>query len=248
MNGRMLAAAIAAIPLAMFAVACRGRDTQVQVVNGPGESLGVSVTGVGEIEAPPDTGFFTIRVNVSATTVAAARDEAATTADALIKSLKANGIADADIKTTGLSIAPRYEYPANKEPIITGYQVTNTVTVKVRKLDAMSKALDDAILAGGDATRLQSIWFGIEDDAELIRQAREAAVKDAREKADQLASASGTKVGRLQQISEGTPAGDLVRNRDDSVAYARSAADVATAIQPGTSKVTVTVYARWLIE
>ncbi len=247
MNGRYLAAALATIPLAVAAIACRGnRDPQVQVVTGNAENLGISVSGTGEVEAPPDTAFFTVGVQVTAATVAEARAQAATSADKMLVSLKANSIAEADIKTAGLNISPVYDYQQGKEPTITGYQVVNTMTVKVRQVDAISKVVDDAIDAGGNATRLQSIWFGIENDKDLIVQAREAAVKDARAKAEQLAAAAGTKVGALQQMSEGTPMGDLVSARSADMAYSQALA--STPIQPGTSKVSITVNARWLIE
>ena len=249
MNGRIFVVLAATVPLAIAAVACRGKsDPQVQVVTGNAENLGITVSGVGEIEAPPDTGFFSVGVQVTAATVAEARNQNAAAADAVLVSLKGNGIDAKDIKTVGLSIYPQYDYQSGKEPRIIGYQVSNTVSVKVRKLDSFSKAVDDAIAAGGNAVRLQSISFGIENDTEIIAQAREAAVKDARAKAEQLAKAAGQSLGALQQMSEGTPSGDLVRNASNDAAYSRAAADIATPIEPGTSKVSVTVNARWLIQ
>ena len=235
-------------PLALLTASCAPKADNITVMANSPEVRGISVSGTGEVEAPPDTGFFTIGVQVQKATVAEARDGAAAAAEAVTKSLKKNGIDEKDIKTIGLSIQPVYDYSkSGQEPRITGYQVSNSVSVKVRKLDSMSKAVDDGIAAGGDAVRLQSISFVIEDDKALIEKAREMAVKDARAKAEQLAAAAGTKLGPLQTLSEQQVSGDIPANGD--LFYAAGLKEsVSTPIQPGTGIVRVTVSARWAIE
>lgn len=233
---------LAIVPITLLLAACSEGDTTV--VSGPQETTGISVTGRGEVQAPSDTGYFDVGVQVTAKTVAEARDGAAKAADAVISSLKKNGIDEKDIKTTGLSIQPQYEYPRNGgQPRITGYMVTNTVNVKVRKLDSFSKVLDDAVAAGGDAVRIQSIYFGIEDNEKLLQQAREAAMKDAKAKAEQLAKLGGVALGKPLMIteSESTPPTPRL------AAEAKGLADVAqpTPIEPGTGSVVVQVSVRW---
>jgi uncharacterized protein YggE len=108
----------------------------------------------------------------------------------------------------------------------------------------MSKAVDDAATAGGDATRLQSIAFTIEDDTELLAQARIAAVQDARAKAEQLANAAGVTLGAPQSISE-QQQGAAPVYFETAVRSLQSSAD--TPIEPGTNTVRVSVNIRYAI-
>ena len=185
-------------------------------------------------------------MQVTATTVETARDRAAASADAVIKSLKSNGIDQKDIKTTNFSIQPQYDYKNNSEPKITGYIVTNTVEAKVRKLDNFSKIIDDAVKAGGNDARLQGIRFGIEDNEKLIDQAREAAMKDAKKKADQLAKLGGVSLGAPIAISEtqATQPPAALAAMQDRIA----AGNAVTPIEPGTGKVSVQISVRWALK
>ena len=237
--------------LALFAtfVAAGCGDTSGDTIIQPStEAPGIAVSGKGEVQAPPDTGFFDVGVSVTATTVADARDRAAKAADAVIGSVKKNGVDNKDIKTTQFRIDPMYDYGKNGgTPRITGYTVTNTVEVKVRKLDNFSKIVDDAVAAGGDQVRIQGIRFDIEDSAKLLEQAREAAMKDAKEKADQLARLGGVKLGTPLAISEQQSSSPPpILSRD---AKGIAASEVApTPIEAGTGSVVVNVEVRWGIE
>lgn len=236
--------AIGALAVAALSAGCQG-DTTVNTA--PTDLSGVTVAGHGEVQAPSDTGFFDVGVQVTAATVEEARDRAAQSADAVIKSLKSNGIADKDVKTTNFSIQPQYDYSKqNSQPTITGYTVTNTVEAKVRKLDSFSKVIDGAVAAGGNNARVQNIRFGIEDTGKLLEQAREAAMKDAKKKAEQLATLGGVSLGNPVTISE-----TQVNNAPQPMLAGASAAKdsaVATPIEPGTGAVTVDITVRWLLK
>jgi len=237
-------------PIAVFLVlavvlagtACSEGDTNV--MTGPQETAGLQVSGHGEVQAQPDTAFINLGVQVTAKNVAEARDSAAKAADAVISSLKKNGVDEKDIKTTNYSIQPQYVYDKNGgEPRITGYTITNTVEAKIRKLDSLSKAIDDATLAGGDNARFQGVRFDIENNEKLLEQAREAAMKNAKAKADQLAKLGGVTLGKPISISEtqsSNPPPELAET-----AYAPATGRQATPIQPGTGSVTVDVVVRW---
>ena len=170
-------AALAALPAAILFGACQG-DTTVN--SQPADQSGITVTGHGEVEAPSDTAFLDIGIQVTAANVADARDQAAKAADAVISAIKKNSVDEKDIKTIGLSIQPQYQYSNDKEPKITGYTVSNTVEARIRKLENVSKIVDDGTAAGGDTTRLNSIRFAIDDDSKLLSQAREAAMNPRR--------------------------------------------------------------------
>ncbi|MGI8422525.1 MAG: SIMPL domain-containing protein [Chloroflexota bacterium] len=227
-----------------MAAACSGGETQV-ITGDP--AAGITVAGIGEVQAPPDTGFFSAGVEVTGPTVAEARNRAAAAADAVVSSLQKNGVDKKDIQTNNFSINPQYDFrnAANPQRII-GYTVTNNVEVKVRKLDDFSKLIDEAARAGGDDVRVAGIRFGIENTTRLLEQAREAAMKDARTKAEELAKLGGVRLGAPMSITE------VAGNNPPPIFSERSAAgfqpDIATPIEPGAGKVTVNVSVRWAIE
>jgi uncharacterized protein YggE len=238
------------LPIAAFALlatACSGSDRTTVVNNSP-ESTGVTVSGRGEVQAVPDTGFFDVGVQFRARTVAEARDGAARAADAVIKSLKSNGINEKDIKTVNFSINPEYDFKNQAEPRIVAYTVSNMVSAKVRKLDAFSKVIDDAIAAGGDAVRLQGIRFDIEDNAKLLEQAREAAMKDAKKKAEQLASLGEVKLGKPQAINETQSSNPPAQLAFAAAEKGALSSTVPTPIQAGTGTVVVELTVRWGFE
>ena len=231
--------------MALLVTACEGNTT---VNSQPADTTGITVSGHGEVQAPPDIGFLDVGVQVTAPNVADARDRAAKAADAVISVLKKDGIDEKDIKTTGFSIQPQYDYSKTNEPRITGYMVTNTVQAKVRKLDAFNKVIDDAISAGGNDVRLQGIRFGIDDNSKLQQQAREKAMADAKAKAEQLAKLAGVDLGKPMTISEAQASGN-----DPRWAYAdakSAAANIGydTPIQAGTTTVVVDVAVRWSLK
>ena len=129
-------------------------------------------------------------------------EQAASALADVIDSLKQNGIGDDDLKTTNFSIRPQYNYRNNEQPELVGFVVTNTLNVTVRDLATLSHVLDGAIAAGGDAVRVNSIRFDRDDKTELIEQARERAMDDAREKAEQLADLGGVELGQPITIVE----------------------------------------------
>ena len=238
------------IPMAGIAVLAAACSKTTTVSDGAtSESAGVTVSGYGEVISTPDTGFFSVGVEVRAASVAEAREGAARAADKVLASLKSNKIDDKDIKTSGLSINPEYDYSKpSGQPRIIGYVVSNSVDVKVRKLDSFSKVVDDAALAGGDAVRLNSIRFALDDDAKSLEAARDLAMADAKKKADQLARAGGVALGKPVSISEQQGAGgDLLQEKfaGQRAPATGLAFDSFTPIQPGTGKITINVTVRW---
>ena len=111
----------------------------------------------------------------------------------------------------------------------------------------MSKIVDDGTAAGGDASRLNSIRFAIDDDTKVLSQAREAAMKNARAKADELAKLGDVSLGKPMLISEGTQSSPPIAY--PAAADMKSAAGGAsTPVQSGSQKVTVDVQVRWSLK
>lgn len=160
----------------------------------------ISVTGTGTVTVVPDQATVRLGVVIERPTATAAREDAAAAMTRVIAALRALGIAERDITTSLVSLAPVWDYPQNGPPRIRGYQLSNIVTVIVRDLDQTGDVIDDAVTAG--ATSVEGISFQLADRTTAESQAREAAVKDARAKADTLARVAGVRVTGVATISE----------------------------------------------
>ena len=199
----------------------------------------ISVNGEGKVLLTPDVADVSLGVTVQRNNLGAARDEAARIMQAVIAALHNLGIADADIKTTQLYISPIYDYSGVQR--ITGYQISNIISVHVRDLTNLADVIDQSVSAG--ATDVQGVTFDVSDRAAAERDAREAAVRDARARADTLAAAAGVTITGVASISETTstpwpwPARGL----------AQDGSGVPTLIQPGTAELTIDVAVVYLI-
>jgi len=197
-RGAILAGAGAILALS---VACTP-TTSVTVAGDATTSQGIAVAGEGKVSVRPDIGLLNLGVEVTAATVADARNQAADAMQAMQDTMGAEGVAAEDIKTQYFNIYPQYNYYDGSAPTITGYTVSNQVAVKVRNLDKVSAVLDAAIEAGGDAVRVNGISFTVEDPESFLSDARREAVANARAKAEVLAEAAGVKLGDAISINE----------------------------------------------
>jgi uncharacterized protein YggE len=199
----------------------------------------ISVSGSGKVLLTPDIADVSLGVTIQRDKVATARDEAAAVMAAVIAALHNLGIADADIKTTQLYVSPIYDYSGQQR--ITGYQVSNIISVHVRDLAKLADVIDQSVAAG--ATDVQGVAFDVADRAAAERDAREAAVRDARARADTLAATAGVTITGVASISEttSTPWPWPVYG------FAEDGAGVRTPIQPGTAELTITVAVVYLI-
>jgi uncharacterized protein len=224
--------------VALLATAC---TPSVTVENppapGPDQDTGISVSGVGTVSGEPDTLTMSFGVSVLADTVSDAVARAADRADAVVAALMSNGVDDTDIQTTNYSIYPQYDYRSNTQ-VLLGYQVSNTVTAKIRDIPSAGSTIDAVTAAGGDDVTVSGVSFSIEDNEALIEAARDAAWNDAMAKGDQLASLSGVSLGSPVSISESfsEPRPPIYF---DTAAAEGGAADSVTPIVPGQQDVEV---------
>lgn len=130
---------------------------------------------------------------------------------------------------------------ATYEQVLTGYQVNNQLTVKVRDLDSLGKIIDEATESSGNSTRVDGINFAIEDSKKLQDEARVAAMEDLQDKAQQMASLAGVELGRLTFITESGIPGPAQFARLESHSGFAAAAPPQTSIQVGQLDVVVTV-------
>ena len=194
----------------------------------------ITVSGTGKVTVVPDVARVNLGVTLSKSTVKAARDGAATSMTAIIAALKALGIADADIQTSGLNLSPQYATGSSTK--IVGYTISEQLQVTVRDLDKAGDVVDTATAKG--ATDVNGIWFEISDPARAQNDARAAAVTAARSSAQALAGAANVSLGSVISISDATP---TFVGYYPNVGARDTAAPAATPVQPGTQDVTATV-------
>ncbi len=218
-----------------------------EVSVGPGiiwsqQNVGLWVNGEGKVFAATDTATLVLGVEVQKMTVAEAQSQAGEDMDRVMKVLKANGIAEKDIQTQQYSIYPVKQWDEKeRREVLLGYRVTNLVTVKIRKLADAGDVIDGVALVAGDSIRINSISFSVDDPSSYYQQAREKAVKDAMEKAKQIAGVSGIKLGKVLYISEtGAYAPVIYRDYDEYKAVSAPQA-VETPISGGEQQVTVNI-------
>ena len=218
------------------------------------QQAGIWVTGLGKVTLNPDLALLSLGVEVRAKTVEVARSQAATAMTGIIEALKASGIEDNDIKTSYFNISPEYTYQEvyersiryNKQ-VLTGYRVSNTVTAKIRDLGIVGVTIDEVAQAGGDATRIQSVRFSVEDSSAVQVQAREMAVLDALAKAKQFATLTGETRGNLLFISESGGSTPSVRSLDGMEASRLADSAVSTPVSAGELELQVSVQAVFAI-
>ncbi len=165
----------------------------------------ISVSGEGQSAIAPDMAILSFSVVKQAETAAAALTENSKALAEVLKSLKASAIEDRDLQTSNFSVQPLYKRYEPKDgvyvaPEITGYQVSNGLTVRVRDLKKLGEILDTSVKLGinqgGDIT------FTNDKPEATVTEARKQAVADALAKAKTLTEAAGVKLGRVIQISE----------------------------------------------
>jgi uncharacterized protein YggE len=221
------AAALAAGLLAAAAVPATAASVEIEA-EGPVIELSVYES----ITAEPDIVTIGAGVTTEAPTAVEAMRQNAAEMTRVIDRIKALGVAEKDIQTTGVNLSPRYDYDRdNREQVFRGYTVSNRVSVKLREIDRTGEALDALVAAG--ATDISGPNFGLEDDEAAKDAARERAIGRAAARARAYAATLGYDGAKVLQISEAiqgrgpAPANAMREMAMDSMKVS------ATPIQPG---------------
>ena len=222
---------------------------------GGGGQAGIWVSGEGKASVEPDIAILSLSVEARGDAVADANAVAVEAMDAVMASLRQNGIAERDIQTRNFNIWPEYssELVTNaagqsfERRAVSGYRVSNELTVKARELDKVGEIINGAIVAGGDSIRFQDLRFTLEDTTALMPDLREKAIADAREKAAHTATVAGVNLGKMFYIAESGAGGPIAESFADTRVYAMAAAS-APAISQGEIEVSLTVRAAFAIE
>lgn len=174
-------------------------------------ALTISVEGEGEVLAVPDIGSFSFAVETEGDTAAEAQTKGAEIITAISGYLVEAGVAEADIKTDGYTLTPKYRYEDRPcpfgsycppvEPIQDGFTVYQNVSVKVRVVDTAGSLISGVGDLG--AMNISGLQFTIDDETALLAEAREAAIVDAKAEAAAVAAGLGKRLGRMVGYYEG---------------------------------------------
>lgn len=167
----------------------------------------ISVRGEGKVVAKPDIGQVSLSVISDAATVATAQKDNTDKMNKVTQAMKDAGIKEEDLKTTSYSIAPRYQYSAGRSDII-GYEATQTMEIKIRDLTKVGDILGKAAAAG--ANQVGSLSFTFDKPEALQSQARQEAITQAKQKANDLAKSLGVSLGKITSFYEESSGGQPI--------------------------------------
>ncbi len=214
----------------------------------------ITVTGTGTSTTTPDIAHVTFTVQERASTVNAAQDSATKRANDAIAAMSGFGVDDEDVKTLSYNVSPQYESsfapcyggicPPNSSNTIVGYQVTQTIQVTIRDLDKTGDILSK--LGGLGVQNVSGPDFAVDDDEGVMSEARAEAIRNAREKAEQLAKELGVSLGDV--VSYYDQSGPMPREAYDSAGLSVSAVAPAPMLPTGTDERTVTVSVTYEID
>ena len=161
----------------------------------------LSVSAEASAKRVPDVATVSTGVVTQAADANAARRANAAQMDMVMSAIRAAGIAERDVQTSGINLNPQYRYAENQPPTITGYQASNTVNVKVRDLSKLGRVLDAFVAQG--ANQINGPSFEVDQPESAYDEARTAALKKAQARAQVYADTLGLRVRRIVSISEG---------------------------------------------
>jgi uncharacterized protein len=243
----VVGAALLAV-LALGATACSDPPhvevSAPQAISSTGVDDGITVTGSGQVQGTPDTLTTSFGVLVRQPSVSAAIAGAAATAGTVVATLRAHGVAQTDIQTQNYSVAQTFD-TVNGRQVPNGYTVGETLVAKVHQLTSAGSVIDAVSAAGGPSVSVQTVAFSLEDNKQLLAQARAMAWADAKAQAQQLSTLSGRRLGPAAGI-------DLATNPEPIYAAAGLAQSAAvpadvTQLEPGQVSTTVQVTVRYAL-
>ena len=211
---------------------------------GPSSSQGVTVQATGTVKVVPDGVSFNFAVSVLAQSSETAMSDASAAAEQVRTALDAAGVAKDDIATQNVSVYPEYASSATGTQTLSGYRAQQVFTVTLRDTAKAGEVVDAVIVAGGNALQVYGVTPTLLDTDAAVAQAREAAIKSAKEKAKDYAGLVDEDLGSVVYVTEVTSPSSPVPYLSSDSAGAESSM-TKTVINLGTQEVSVTVEVRW---
>lgn len=252
-EGVMLIGSIAML-FAMFAMLAVGVNAfaKADATNDGGATI--TVSGNGEAFATPDIARFTFTVQKDAKTMNEAQTAATADANAVVQKLKDAGIESKDIKTEGFNAFPKYEdkrmsisactptycppyNPGN--PVITGYTVSTTYSVKVRNLDQAGDIAQ--LITASNVFSINGPDFTFDNPNKAQNEARADAIADAKVQARVLSKQLGVRLGKIVDFQVSGDGNYPIYYAKDMAMGANVESAPAPIIEPGQTDVKVEV-------
>lgn len=234
MTARPLYALVAALAAVPATAQTLPQPPQPQQIAG----TRLDIVATGEANRVPDVALVTAGVVTQARNAAEAVAANAAKMAAVVAAVRRAGIADRDIATSSLSLQPQYRYAEGQPPALTGYQVTNQLSLKLREVTRAGAVLD--MLVGQGLNQIRGPNLTVDKPEEAQDEARAKAIATARARANLYAKAAGLRVGRILSISE---SGDYAPRPPMPVMMMRAAAapKAETGIEAGEQTLSVSV-------
>ena len=195
----------------------------------------LSVSAQAETTRVPDIAHLSTGVVTQAADANAAMRANAAQMTRVVDAIRKAGIAERDIRTSGVNLHPQYRYADNQPPTITGYEARNTVDITVRKIGELGGIMDALVAVG--ANQINGPSFEVDDKEGAYDEARRAAIEKARARAQMYAQTLGMEVRRIVSISEGN--GGFSPPMPMMAMARMEKAQADTPIAPGESTLTV---------
>ncbi|MEK9185072.1 MAG: SIMPL domain-containing protein [Patescibacteria group bacterium] len=194
----------------------------------------IAVSGKGEIVVKPDIATFSFGITEESLVVSDTQDKVAKSEKKALSFLESGGVSKDDIKVSGYNIYPRYEYLKTGKQNLVAYVVTESIDVKVRKISNAGKIIGSLGELG--VTNLSGLTFNVDKYDDVVKQAREKAITDAKTNAESLAKDLGVSLVRIVNFSEN---GYTPIYYTKAMGMGMSSAEIATLELPsGTNKIT----------
>ena len=253
MTLKKFAGVVAIVVLALLVLrGCGGRDGMGQDLGdrdgrGSVSSQGVTVQATGTVKVVPDGVSFNFAVSVLAQSSETAMSDASANAEQVRAALDAAGVAKDDIATQNISVYPEYVSSSTGTQTLSGYRAQQVFTVTLRDTAKAGEVVDSVIASGGNSLQVYGVTPTLLDTDAAVAQAREAAIKSAKEKAKDYAGLVDEDLGSVVYITEVTsPSSPVPLMAGDAGSAELSM--TKTVVNLGTQEVSVTVEVRWSLD
>jgi uncharacterized protein YggE len=217
-----------------------GIGTLIRYSNAVVPSRIITVSGEGKTAIKPDIATYSFSVVSQGTDPEKVQKGNTEKMNKAISFVKEMGIKDADIKTTGYNLYPRYSYDKETgRSLNDGYELTQTVTIKIRDLETVGKVLSGLVRVG--VNQAGSLQYSVENPEAQRAKARQEAFDNAYIKASQMAYQNGVRIARVINFSENNYGGPIYYGKAMSAMVEGRGGDMAPMTEPGTEEIVVNV-------
>ena len=226
----------------VFLLLCKGLNLSIPLrVENSTKNNEFSVVGEGKIEAVPDIAKIDTGIQVNdIASVEMAQNQINKINNDIVKALEQLQINKNDITTSNYSIYPNITYDQSGKPTTRGYSGNVTISIRVRNIQKVGEVLTAATKAG--ANNIQGTSYSIDHPEKLREEARNLAIKNARDQADKLAKNLGFKLKKMTNIIESSPdavGGPIYKKKKKSMGGGGAPAEFSSGVQTITSVVTL---------